>query len=383
MQSTLLGAMPSMDAFSWHFSSCECCLPGAHRAALEAAANEAAAYDAAARGKSKTARRASAASRSKPRARKDNPRRIDVHHHFAPPNYVKDLGAENLFNGSPGSRAATYEWTPQMSLDDMDAGGTQTAITSVYSASHLSEHREARRIARETNEYAARMMSDYPGRFGSFAVLPMLDVEGTLREIEYAMDVLKADGVAMMTSYGRKWLGDPAFTPIFEELNRRKAIVYTHPHGPAPTEGIMPGIPPSVIEFSTDTARTIASMLFSGTATRFPKVRMIFSHAGGVMPYILERFLRVGAQPEHKGKFPRGILAEIKKFYYEIAQASHPYAMSSLRSFMPISQIMFGTDFPYRTSADMGKGLVKSGFTPREIAAINHGNAAKLFPRFA
>ena len=320
---------------------------------------------------------------SKAKAAPSNPRRIDVHHHFAPRKYVKDLGAKNLFNGSPGSRAATYDWTPQMSLDDMDHGGTQTAILSVYSASALSGHPHARRIARETNEYAAQMGRDFPGRFGSFAVLPMLDVEGSLRELEYALDVLKADGVFMMTSYGNKWLGDVAFEPIFKELNRRKTMVYTHPHGPDATEGIMPGIPPSVIEFATDTTRTIASMLFSGRATQCPDVKMIFSHAGGVLPFILERFTRVGDLPAHRAKFPRGVLPEIKKFYYEIAQASHPYAMSSLKSFMPISQILFGTDFPYRSAAEMGKGLVRSGFSPREIAAINHGNAAKLFPRFA
>ncbi|MFM9970110.1 MAG: amidohydrolase family protein [Burkholderiales bacterium] len=357
--------------FPWVSGWCDCCLPGEQRSALFAASRIA--------GGAKSSASKKSVSRTKPAGA----RRIDVHHHFAPPKYVKDLGAENLFNGSSGSRAATYEWTPQMSLDDMDAGGTQTAITSVYSASHLANHRQARRIARETNDYAAQMGRDYPGRFGSFAVLPLPDVEGSLREIEYALDVLKADGVFMMTSYGNKWLGDPAFTPIFEELQRRKCMVYTHPHGPDATAGILPGIPPSVIEFATDTTRTIASVLFSGNAARFPDVKFIFSHAGGVLPFILERFTRVGALSHHKAKFPRGTLHEIKKFYYEIAQASHPYAMSSLKSFMPISHILFGTDFPYRSAADMGRGLVKSGFTPREIAAINHGNAAKLFPRFA
>lgn len=357
----------------WAYSRpCNCCLPGPQSAALFAATRG---------GSSKSKSRGE--NKGRALTKPSGPRRIDVHHHFAPPKYVKDLGAKNLFNGSPGSRAATYDWTPQMSLDDMNKGGTQTAILSVYSASHLAGHAHARRIARETNEYAAQMQRDHPGRFGSFAVLPLPDVEGSLREIEYALDVLKADGVFMMTSYGNQWLGDAAFKPVFEELNRRKAMVYTHPHGPAATEGIMAGIPPSVIEFATDTTRTIASVLFSGNATRFPNVKYIFSHAGGVLPFILERFTRVGDLPGHKAKFPRGALHEIKKFFYEIAQASHPYAMSSLKSFMPISQILFGTDFPYRTAADMGKGLVKSGFSPREIAAINHGNAAKLFPRFA
>lgn len=367
----VMNAVPSPRPWAT-FAPCMCCLPGGRTAALFAASRA-----------SDTIWKSGPSKKSKGTAKPAGPRRIDVHHHFAPRKYVRDLGAEVLCNGSAGSRAATYDWTPGMSLDDMDAGGTQTAILSVYSASHLANHRQARRIARETNEYAAQLAHDHPGRFGSFAVLPMPDIDGSLKEIEYSLDVLKADGVFMMTSYGNKWLGDAAFAPVYEELNRRKVMVYTHPHEPQATEGIMPGIPPSVIEFATDTTRTIASVLFSGNAARYPNVNFIFSHAGGVMPFILERFTRVASLPAHKGKFPRGVMHEIKRFYYEIAQASHPYAMSSLKSFMPVSHILFGTDFPYRTAADMGSGLVRSGFTPREIAAINHGNAAKLFPRYA
>ena len=160
-----------------------------------------------------------------------------------------------------------------------------------------------------------------------------LDIDGSLAEVAYAMDTLKADGVCLMTNIGDRWIGDRHYWPFFEELNRRRVTVYTHPVAPCCTAGIYEEIKDSVIEFSTDTTRTIASMLFSGTAMRFPEVKMIFSHAGGTMPFILERFTRVADLPHHKEKFPRGALYELKKFYYEIAQASHPYAMASLRSF--------------------------------------------------
>jgi 6-methylsalicylate decarboxylase len=265
----------------------------------------------------------------------------------------------------------------------MDRGGTQTALTSLYAASALAHHPEARKLARQCNDFAAGMARDYPGRFGGFATLPLPDVEGCLEEIEYALDELKMDGVDMRTSYGKMWLGDAHFAPLYEELNRRKAVVYTHPHEPEFLRDLVPGIPGSAIEFCTDTTRTIASLLFTGTASRFPDVRFIFSHGGGVLPFIVERFTRLAKRKDLADELPKGVLYEIRKFYYEVAQAAHPGALSALTELIPMSQIMFGTDFPYRTASDIGKGLVDYGFKAAQLAAINRGNAAKLFPRHA
>lgn len=339
---------------------------------------------AAAAGATRPARKI-AGRKAKARGKPENPgpRRIDVHNHITPPEYVRALGAERLFNGSAGSRRATYEWSPTRAIEAMDQGGTATAVTSVYYSSALAGHPEAPRVARACNEYAAGLARDYPGRFGHFAMLPMPDVDASLKEIAYALDVLKLDGVEMCTSYGKRWLGDEAFAPLFEELNRRKAIVYTHPHEPAFVENLIPGVPGSTIEFCTDTARTIASLVFSGMATRFPAVRFIFSHGGGVMPFIAERFMRLGQRKDFAAKLPRGALVELKKFYYEVAQAAHPGALAALTRLMPVSRILFGTDFPYRSAIEIGQGLTKFGLDARALQAINRGNALKLFPRFS
>jgi predicted TIM-barrel fold metal-dependent hydrolase len=356
-----------------HRLQCPCCIKAAPSAWYAAAKKKKAAVSRPAAKKKAKAR---------PKA-KPSPLRIDVHHHIAPPSYVQALGPDALYNGSEGSRRATYEWNPGMAIDDMDEGGTRTAITSIYSGSAIAGHPDARRIARDVNEFAAQMARDYPGRFGHFATLPMPDVDGCLEEIAYALDVLKLDGVDFRTSYGKQYLGDPAFTPIYEELNRRKAIVYTHPHEPDFLEGLIPGVPGSAIEFCTDTTRTIASLVFSGTASRFPNVRFIFSHGGGTMPFIIERFTRLARRKDLAEKLPKGVLYELKKFYYEVAQAAHPGALSSLTGLVPLSQVLFGTDFPYRSAKEIGKGLTDYGFKGAELAAINRGNAAKLFPRFA
>lgn len=303
------------------------------------------------------------------------PHRIDVHHHILPPRYMTAVASRR-----PGPAP---EWTPARSVDEMDRSGVATAITSIIQPSvWLGDNAAARGLAREVNEYAARMVTDFPGRFGMFATVPVPDVEGSLREIEYALDVLKADGIGFMTSYGDKWLGDPAFTPVFEELNRRRAVVYTHPTTPACCARLVRGVPPSTIEFATDTTRTIASLLFGGTATRFRDIRFIFSHGGGTMPFLTGRFIRLAADnKEAAARLPNGPVPELRRFHYELAQAAHPMALAALLKLVPVSQVLLGTDFPFRTGAEVLDGLSQQGFSAGDLRAIERDNALALLPR--
>jgi predicted TIM-barrel fold metal-dependent hydrolase len=304
------------------------------------------------------------------------PHRIDVHHHHTPPPYVAAITARNI----PGP---VRDWTPEKSLADMDRGGVATAITSITTpALRFLDDAGARKLARECNEYSARLVADSRGRFGMFAAMPMPSVEGSLHEIAYALDTLKADGIALLTSYGDKWLGDPAFTPVMEELNRRRAIVYTHPTTASCCGNLIPDVPESIIEWGTDTTRTIASLVFSGTAARFPDLKIIFSHGGGTMPFLTERFVRLPQiNKALAARVPNGVEAELKRFYYDTAQAAHPFALASLTRLIPVSQIVFGTDFPYRTAADHVKGLAAHGFSASDLLAIDRENAVRLMPR--
>jgi predicted TIM-barrel fold metal-dependent hydrolase len=308
------------------------------------------------------------------------PFRIDVHHHLSPPTYV------TASNESQFGDALMKNWTVEKTLADMDKAGVATAMLSVTTPGvNFTKGDPARRLCREANEYAAKLVADYPGRFGNFAMLPLTDAEGSLREIAYALDTLKADGIALMTSYGDKWLGDPPFLPVMEELNRRKALVYTHPTAANCCVNLVPTQQPVMIEFGTDTTRTIADIVFSGNARRFPDIVWIFSHAGGTMPFLIERFVRNPLlDPKAKPAVPDGTLAELKRFYYDTAQTANKSAMSALAAIIPPSQIVFGTDFPYRTGIDHVKGLREAGvFTDAQLASIERGTALKLIPRLA
>ncbi len=308
------------------------------------------------------------------------PFRVDVHHHLSPPTYV------TASNEIGFGEAPMKNWTIEKSLADMDKAGTATAVLSVTTPGvNPVKPDAARRLCRESNEYAAKLVADYPGRFGSFAMLPLTDAEGSLREIAYALDTLKADGVALMTSYGDKWLGDPLFPPVMAELNRRKALVYTHPTVANCCENLVRTQQPVMIEFGADTTRTIADIVFSGNAQKFRDIRWIFSHAGGAMPFLIERFVRNPLlDPKARPAVPDGTLAELKRFYYDTAQTSNKGSMSALAAIIPPSQIVFGTDFPFRTGIDHVKGLHEAGvFTDEQLMSIERGTALKLIPRLA
>ena len=304
--------------------------------------------------------------------------RIDTHHHCFSPAYVREL--DKAGQAPP----IVKNWSLAKTMDDMAKAGVGTAILSVTTPqASFADAATAQRIARECNEYAARLGTDHRGRFGSFAMLPMGSPDLALRELEYALDVLKADGIGLLTSYGDKWLGHPQFAPVMDELNRRKAILYTHPTAANCCRALQPDVPPTVIEFGTDTTRTITDIVFSGTAARCPDVRFIFSHAGGTLPFLTERLLKMPVlDPKLVARVPRGVLFELQRFHYDTAWAAHPMALASLLKLVNVSQVLFGSDYPYRTGEDNVKGLVDYGFSGADLRAIGRDNAARLMPRW-
>jgi 6-methylsalicylate decarboxylase len=318
-----------------------------------------------------TGRIAPAAAQTPPKTR------IDVHHHFIPQFHVDAMMAPGRRAGPPPPK-----WSPAASLEDMDKSGIATSILSIAQPGvwYGNNVEESRSLARQLNEYGAKVVKDHPGRFGLFAAIAPPDAAGSLKEIEYAFDSLKADGIGLLTSYQDKYLGDPSFAPIYEELNRRKAVVYVHPTTPDCCRGLVPGIPPGSIEYATDSTRTIAHLVFSGTATKFPDIRWIFSHSGGTLPFLTGRFVRL-AEERKPANLPNGPMPEFRKFYYELAQGNTPGQIAALLKMVPISQVMYGTDFPFRDGAEVNQGIADWGFGESDLRAIERETALKLLPR--
>ena len=306
------------------------------------------------------------------------PGRIDLHHHFLPQRYMaEEQKRTSVMHGNTNM----LDWTAEHSLAEMDKAGIDFAFASSSTPGvWYGDVALGRRLAREWNESAAEVIRQYPTRFGLFAPIPLPDTGGSLAEIDYALGTLKGDGIGLLANYEGKWLGDPSFTPVLEELNRRKAIVYVHPTFTPCCTSTVPGLNMQTLEFPFETTRTIVSLVTSGTTTRLPDIRWIFAHNGGATPMLIGRIEELGHRAIGKN-FPAGMRAELKKFYYDTASAWNDGAMAALLNIVSPSHVMFGSDYPFLPAVEAAKKMSKVDL-PRAIhAQIDRENALKLFPR--
>src|SRR6266481_7966942 len=308
---------------------------------------------------------------------------IDTHHHFFPPAYQKAWLEWEDARRVPHF-PSQVAWSKSKAIEEMDEAGIRTAVLSIASTPGVWFDLDAERasqMARDCNDYAAKWMREKPGRLGLFATLSMIDIDRTLKEIEHAFDSLKADGVGLQSSYGDKWLGNPAYKPVLEELNRRKAVVYVHPLVASCCSALSVGTFPAVIEVPHDTTRTVTSLLLSGSFARFRDIKWLFSHAGGTIPMMAGRINSFyGARPNLKEFAPEGIEGELRRLHYDTANATFAPSMAALMKLVPISQITYGTDYPYFGFGQVAD-LQKLGLSAGDLDAIGHENATRLIPR--
>jgi predicted TIM-barrel fold metal-dependent hydrolase len=297
--------------------------------------------------------------------------RIDVHHHVVPPEFADDSMPIKL----PDTAAQ---------LRSMDSWHIQTAITSLTPRIVLKNLHRLRKVARACNEFQAQMLRDHSERFGAFALLPLPDVDGALAEIAYALDVLRLDGVGLFSSVNERYLGDPSFDPVFDELNRRKAVVFIHPtHCEAPEHTGLRA-PPFVVEYVFDTTRAIVNLIFTGTLKRCPNVRFIVAHGGGTVPFLAQRISMLEGHRHAKGVMD--VLPTLRSLYYEIASTTAQFALRSLQELTDPTHILWGSDLPFvygeRLQEEIDHWDTYDGFDTTARRNVEQMNALRLFPRF-
>ncbi len=202
---------------------------------------------------------------------------VDVHHHILPDFFWRETNEQY----GPVGGIAPPPWSKESTLAFMDDAGIDVAMTSISTPGvHTGNDRRARSLARRCNELAAELVQERPNRFGAFACLPLPDIDGSFAELAYALDVLKLDGVVLFSNARGVYLGDEKFDAIFEELERRRAVVFVHPTASPDRAAHALGLPDSLLDFVVDTSRAIAHLHYSNTFARTPNVKYIFSHAG-------------------------------------------------------------------------------------------------------
>ncbi len=314
--------------------------------------------------------------------------RIDIHYHIIPEPYVRALAGR----GITGASSVEFpKWTPETAIRHMDRMKVATAITSLSTPGVWFDDTDlARDLSRLCNEFQSRMMSDHPERFGSLAFLPLPDVDGALVELEYAMDRLGHDGVALLSDVDGRYLGDPAYEEIFAELDRRHAVVFVHPHND-PRRARRHDLFSPLLEWPIHTTRAAMDLLYSGRLARYPNIRYILAHGGGTVPYLAYR-IAAGPGPGDQGRREmegehvlRG-LQLLRRLYYDTAAPGEAH-LTALKALAGPGHILFGTDGgwtpPVQTALTIKAITAYDGLSPSELNAIEARNATVLFPRFA
>jgi predicted TIM-barrel fold metal-dependent hydrolase len=289
---------------------------------------------------------------------------------------------------NPVGGLAPQRWTPEGSVAFMDEAGIDVAILSISTPGiQLPDRQAGRELARKCNEFAATLIAKHPKRFGAFAGVSMSNIDDAIDEVKYALDVLKLDGVVLFTNSNGIYLGDPSLKPLFDELQRRKTVVYVHPNAsPDPVAHTL-GLTDNLIDFPGDTTRAIAEMHYGGIFSATADVKYIFSHAGGTAPYLAGRFAIVDEMNIMGDSSTTGTAAKtFRKLYWDTALAWSDPVLHTLREIAGVDKVLFGTDFPYlrkdiavRSKLNVADSAELSG---EEKMLVLGGNALELFPRF-
>jgi 6-methylsalicylate decarboxylase len=312
------------------------------------------------------------------------PYRIDTHQHIVPPGYAGWMHEKGV---RPGG-VSLPSWSERSALKFMDRHDVQTGILSLSTPGvYFGDAVEARRRAREVNEYSAEVVAARPERFGFFATLPLPDVEDALAEAEYALDTLHADGIVLLANYDGRYLGDPGFEPLLKFLNHRRAVVFVHP-GELPAPAV-PGVPAFAADFLLDTTRAALSLVLSGAMEKYSGIKFILAHGGGFVPYIAFRILLTMLNERDLALSALAALTDkkqsvLRRFYYDVALSASPAALPSLLEVADPGRITYGTDFPFAPSAAidfLNMQYENYPLDPVLRAAIDRGNSEALFPR--
>ena len=269
---------------------------------------------------------------------------IDVHHHFIPDAF---RAAMDRAGGPPDGIARLPDWSEEQAVRFIDTMGIETAYLSISSPGTNVAEGGAPELARIVNDTAADLIRRHPGRFGAFAALPLPDVDASLAEVGRALDELALHGVGLITHHGDAYLGDPRLDPVFDELNRRRAVVFIHPTSPLCCEGAFLGFPRPGIEFIFDTARAVLNLVYSGTLDRCPDISWIIPHAGGALPVLSARLDAIRGMAPDRCNAAEPFAVYLRRFHYDLAGPRTEEALRALLGIADHERLLYGSDWPY------------------------------------
>lgn len=317
---------------------------------------------------------------------------VDIHAHFLLEDYVSAATAAG--HGMPDGNPAWPSWTAAEHLRLMDRAGIERSMLSISSPGvHFGDDAAAARLARLVNEHASRIVASHAPRFGFFASLPLPDPEAALAEIDHAFDALGAEGVVLLSSPGGHYPDEERYEPVLAELNRRRAVVFLHPTTPPGCGQLGSILPAPLLEFLFDTARAVIRLHWRGSLRRYPGLRWIVPHAGGVLPLLTERAEMVRRLAADRGLVePSGpawmpTAAEeswLGRCWFDLAGTPFPSQVPALLRLVDESRLLYGSDYCWSPQPAVLRQLasIEAAAAPRTAAtwrALLARNAADAF----
>lgn len=307
-------------------------------------------------------------------------RRIDVHSHFIP-----DFYRDAVYTAGMAPASGRFpDWSPQLALDMMEQHEIDVSIISLAQPGvQFCEPAEARRLVRCCNEFAAEVSARTPKRIAAFAAVPTSNMDEAVEEVVFAYDDLKMVGVTLFASYGQKFLGDAVFDPLMKELNDRDAVVFVHPALHPSSKSLDLPWPGFVMEYLFDTTRAAVNLVYSGTLDRYPRIRFILPHAGGVMPYFAWRLSISPILDQRMPDLsPTVVMEKLRRFWFDNALSPEKRTIATLNEVAGPDRLVFGSDWPFvRSALDLAIRAHETNES-QQRAAIDRANALALFPQF-
>jgi predicted TIM-barrel fold metal-dependent hydrolase len=309
---------------------------------------------------------------------------IEIHAHFIPPAYKKALIDTGMVEQD---RFPVPPWDAEKHLEYMNVMNIDASVVSLSSPHvYFDNKMKTRELFREINEAGARLIQNYPKKFGYFASIPIPDIEGALRELDYAYNVLKVDGIKLITNAKGLYLGEAALDPVFEVLNQHKALLYIHPTMPSSVpENVLTGYPAPMMEFLFDTARAVTNLVLNGAVERYPDIKIIVPHAGGVLPVLVPRIhgiLKVVREPIDRPD----VFRAFRNLYYDTAGPSIMQQLLPLLNITDDTHLVYGSDWPFSPTSECKQWqkilMDTDQLTGIQKRKIFHDNALELLPRF-
>ena len=318
---------------------------------------------------------------------------VDVHAHILPKRYLDAMRGAGLCDavGRPvGDGFPFPSWSTDDTLTVMERNGVSASVLSMTAPGVQFVRGGAQKdLARALNEAMAELVQGHPGRFAALAVLPLSDIDASLSEVRFALDERGFDGIGLYSNADGVYLGDARFAPLFEELNRREAVVFVHPAQPPSFEKFSLGLPSPILEYPFDSTRMLASLLYSGALARYSDIKLIVPHGGGAVPYLAARIARAASADFQMGVRtpPVEAMRLLRSVYFDLTAMSEVGNMALLKEFVFPDRLLVGYDYPFRPEATIAPQAATlegfQGFSAAEKQLIRVGNAHRLFPRLA